>query len=113
MNIGQLPKIYRLLVGVPYTAGGLLLGIATIRACVLPRGPAGLLAVVALLTPLSVLLPHAIQRLAAVPMGLAVGCLGYSLFVSDRNGSSRNTMQRIADSPNSVIGRVGASSVRS
>src|SRR3954462_3360803 len=58
MNIGQLPRIYSLAVGVPYTTGGLLLGIATFRACVLPRWPAGLLAVVALLTPLAALLPH-------------------------------------------------------
>jgi hypothetical protein len=88
MNIGHLPRIYSLLVGVPYTTGGLLFGIATFRACVLPRWPAGLLAAVALLTPLSALLPHAIQRLAAVPMGLAVAWLGYSLF-SERRKDSR------------------------
>src|SRR3954451_9691822 len=88
MNIGQLPKIYSMLVGVPYTTGGLLFGIATFRACVLPRWPAGLLAVVALLTPLAALLPHATQRLAAVPMGLAVAWLGYSLF-SERRRDSR------------------------
>ena len=114
MNIGQLPRIYSLLVGVPYTIGGVLLGVATVRAGVLPRWPAGLLGAVALLTPLSALLPHAMQRLAAVPMGLAVACLGYSLFVTDRNGSPRNTIvQRIPDNPGGVIGGVGASSAPS
>jgi membrane protein implicated in regulation of membrane protease activity len=40
----------------------------------------GLLAAVAVLTPLAALLPLALQRLAAMPMGLAVAWLGYSLF---------------------------------
>lgn len=80
MNIGALPLVYNLLVGIPYMLGGLVFGIAMLRARILPRWPAGLLAVVAVLTPAAALLPHAIQRLAAVPMGLALAWLGYALW---------------------------------
>ena len=69
--------------------GGLVFGIATFRARVLPRWPAGLLAVVAVLTPLAALLPHATQRMAAgVPMGIAMAWLGYSLWSERREPAS-------------------------
>lgn len=81
MNIGVLPAIYNLLVGIPYMLGGVLFGIATLRARIMPHWPAGLLAAVALLTPAAALLPHAIQRMAAgMPMGLVIAWLGYALF---------------------------------
>ena len=67
--------------------GGLLFGIATLRAGILPRWPAGLLAVAAALTPLAALLPHDIQRLAGIPVGLAVAWLGYALW-SERRGQA-------------------------
>src|ERR671921_1751815 len=47
MNIEPLPAIYSLGIGIPYMLGGLLSGIATLRAGILPRWPAGLLAVAA------------------------------------------------------------------
>ena len=87
MNIGALVPIYSL-VGIFYLLGGLVFGIATFRARVLPRWPAGLLAVVAVLTPAAGLLPHAIQRLAAVPMGIAVAWLGYALWSERRAQTS-------------------------
>jgi hypothetical protein len=91
MNIGALPSIYNLLVGLPYMLGGLLFGIATFRARVLPRGVAALFAVVALLTPAAALLPHAIQRMAAgMPMGIAIAWLGYALFSERREKSSES-----------------------
>jgi hypothetical protein len=97
MNIGVLPVIYNLLVGIPYMLGGLLFGIATLRARIMPRWPATLLAAVALLTPAAVLLPHAIQRMAAgVPMGLAIAWLGYALWSERRKKSSTQLGQRIA-----------------
>jgi membrane protein implicated in regulation of membrane protease activity len=64
--------------------GGLLFGIATLRAGILPRWPAGLLAVAAALTPLAALLPHEIQRLAGIPVGLALAWLGYALWSERR-----------------------------
>lgn len=84
VNLGALPLIYSLGVGVPYMLGGLLFGIATFRAGILPRWPAGLLAVAAALTPLAVLLPHALQRLAGIPVGLALAWLGYALWSERR-----------------------------
>ncbi len=97
MNIGVLPSIYNLLVGIPYMLGGLLFGIATLRARIMPRWPATLLAAVALLTPAAALLPHAIQRMAAgVPMGIAIAWLGYALWSERREKSSNQLEQRIA-----------------
>ena len=87
MNLGALTAIYAL-VGVLYMLGGLLLGIATLRAGILPRWPAGLLAVVAAVTPAAALLPHQIQRLAAVPMGVALAWLGYALWSERREHAS-------------------------
>ena len=84
MNIEPLPTIYSLGIGIPYMVGGLLFGIAALRAGILPRWPAGLLAVAATLTPAAALLPHDIQRLAAIPVGLAVAWLGYSLWSERR-----------------------------
>ena len=83
VSLGALPAIYAL-VGVLYMLGGLLFGIATFRARILPRGAAGLLTIAAVLTPLAALLPHEIQRLAAIPEGLALAWLGYALWSERR-----------------------------
>jgi hypothetical protein len=87
VNLGAVPTIFSLGVGVSYMLGGLLFGIATFRAGVLPRLPAGLLALAATLTPLAALLPHAQQRYAAVPVALAIAWLGYALW-SERRASA-------------------------
>ena len=83
MNIGALPAIYGLL-GAFYMLGGLVFGIATLRAGILPRWPAGLLAVAAAVTPAAALLPHEIQRFAAVPVAFALAWLGYALWSERR-----------------------------
>lgn len=88
MDIGALPMAYNLGTGITYLLGGMLFGIATFRARVLPRRPAGLLAVAAAVTPAAALLPHAIQRFAAVPMGLALVWLGYALWAERRERAS-------------------------
>jgi hypothetical protein len=86
VDLGVLPTLYSVGVGVTYMLGGLLFGIATLRAGILPRLPAGLLAIAATLTPLAALLPHAQQRYAAVPVALALAWLGYALW-SERRAS--------------------------
>jgi hypothetical protein len=63
-----------------YVVGALVFGIAILRARVLSRGAGILLIVAAALTPVAALLPHAIERMAAVPMGVALVWLGYSLW---------------------------------
>jgi hypothetical protein len=84
-DLGVLPALYTLGVGIPYMLGGLLFGIATFRAGVLPRWAAGLLAVSGPLAMLMVtLLPHQFERFAAMPMGLAVAWLGYALWAERR-----------------------------
>lgn len=88
-NLGALPALYAL-VGILYMLGGLLLGIATLRAGILPRWAAGLLAVTAVVTPAAALLPHATQRYAAVPMGVALAWLGYALWSERRAHASES-----------------------
>jgi len=87
VNLGALPALFAL-VGVLYMLGGLLFGIATFRAGILPRWAAGLLAVTAVLTPAAALFPHEIQRFAAVPMGIALVWLGYALWSERRAPAS-------------------------
>jgi hypothetical protein len=88
LNIGALPAVYSLL-GLLYMLGGVLFGIATFRAGILPRWAAVLLAVASALTPLAALLPHAIQRYAAIPVGLAIAWLGYALLTERRETVSQ------------------------
>jgi hypothetical protein len=87
VNLGAIPALFAL-VGVLYMLSGLLFGIATFRAGILPRLAAGLLTVTAVLTPLAALLPHNIQRLAGIPMGVAVAWLGYALWSERRAHAS-------------------------
>ena len=81
--LGALPMVYALL-GLMYMLGGLLFGIATFRARILPRGAAILLAAASALTPLAALFPHEIQRYAGIPVGLALAWLGYALLTERR-----------------------------
>jgi hypothetical protein len=87
VNLGAIPVLYGLLVGGLYMLGGLVFGLATFRANVLPRRAAGLVAITATLTPLAVLFPHNIQRLAGIPMGLALAWLGFALWSERRSGA--------------------------
>jgi hypothetical protein len=91
VSLGALPALYGL-VGIFYLLGGLLLGIATFRAGILPRWAGALLAITAALTPTAALLPHHIQRLAAVPMGLALAWLGYALWSEWREQASESLL---------------------
>ncbi len=87
MDIGGIVPTYGVL-GVFYLLGGILLGIGTLRAGVLPKGPSILLAVAALVTPAAALLPHEFQRYAAIPVGLAFIWLGFAIWFP-RQSSTR------------------------
>lgn len=87
MDIGALPGLYGV-VGITYMLGGLTFGIATFRAGMLPRSAAILLAVAAVATPFAALLPHEIQRFAAIPTAIALGWLGYAVWAGRRAGAS-------------------------
>jgi hypothetical protein len=89
MNLGPLPVLYWLAGFAGYMLGGLLFGIATFRAGVLPRWAAGLLAIAGPLGPVAVaLLPHALERFVGVPQGLALAWLGYALYSERREQAS-------------------------
>ena len=84
VDLGALPALYAV-VGITYILGGLLFGISTLRAGILSRWPAGLLAAAAALTPAIALVPHQIGRFGAVPTAIALAWLGYGLW-SERSG---------------------------
>jgi hypothetical protein len=94
VSLGILPAVYALTSAL-YLVGGVLFGVATFRARVLPRWAGGGLAV-GTLAPLvlSLLLPHEFIRLAAVPTGIALALLGYALWSERREpvaGALRRT----------------------
>ncbi len=84
VNLGALPTLYALAGFGGYILGGLLFGIATLRAGILPRWAAGLLAVGAALTPAGALVGHPLDRTFAVPVGVALAGLGYALWSERR-----------------------------
>jgi hypothetical protein len=92
-NVGALPVIYSL-AGVGYVLGGLLFGIATFRAGILPRWAAGLMAAGALAPIVLAKLPHPLDRTFAVPMGLALAGLGYALWSERREQASEAVPDR-------------------
>jgi hypothetical protein len=87
INLGALPTLY-MVASVMYVLGGLLFGIATFRADILPRWAAGLMAVGAVAPFVLAVLPHPLDRTFAVPMGLALAGLGYALFSERREHAS-------------------------
>ena len=69
--------------------GALLFGAAIIRARMLSRGAGILLIAAAVLTPIAgALLPHTLERMAAIPMGLALAWLGCSLWSDLRRNAT-------------------------
>jgi hypothetical protein len=81
INLGALPAVYMVAGLAGYLLGGLLFGIATFRAGVLPRWAGALLALGTVLPILgSSLVQHPYDRIFAVPVGLALAWLGYALW---------------------------------
>src|SRR5512134_2995397 len=81
INLGALPTVYMVTGLAGYLLGGLLFGIATFRAGVLPRWAGALLALGTVLPILgSSLVQHPYDRIFAVPVGLALAWLGYALW---------------------------------
>ena len=83
MNVGALVTVYSLL-SVVYLLGLLLFGIAIFRARILSRWAAILLALSGPVAAVMSQLGHPIDRVAAVPMGIALAWLGYSLWSERR-----------------------------
>ena len=80
-----------MVVGAGYILGGLVFGIALFRAGILARWAAALLAVAAVTTLAPLLVPMANQRLFAVPNGIAMIGLGWSLWREQRSPAAEPT----------------------
>ncbi|MDB5541486.1 MAG: hypothetical protein JWQ89_3213 [Devosia sp.] len=83
IDLGMLPTLW-LISGPLYILGGLIFGIATFRAGVLPRWAGALLAVGTALAPVAALLPFEYQSKVTIPVGLALIWLGYALWSTPR-----------------------------
>lgn len=89
MNLGAFATVYSLLPLV-YLLGLLTFGIATFRTAILPRWAGGLMAISGPLAAAMVqLLPHWLERFAAVPMGIAMIWLGFALFAEKRERTTQ------------------------
>lgn len=84
-----------LLVAAGYLLGGLVFGIALVRARVLARWASALLAVAAVLTMTIPLLPMVNQRLFAVVNGIAMIGLGWSLW-REQNSAATSSATNLA-----------------
>ena len=83
-------KVATAITAVGYLLGGLIFGIALFRACVVARWAAVLLAVGSVITILVPVLPHAFERLLALPMGVALAALGSSLWRRRRDFNTQS-----------------------
>jgi hypothetical protein len=97
-NLGVLPALYTLS-GVLYLLGGVLFGVATLRAGILPRWAAGVLAVGTVLPLAFSLLPQVPVRWAAVPVGVALAWLGLALWSERRERASEPVPGRAGPQP--------------
>ena len=83
VDLGILPTLWNIS-GPLYIFGPLLFGIATFRARVFPRWAGALLVLGAVLIPVGAVVPPAYQPKIMIPVGLALGWLGYALFSERR-----------------------------
>jgi hypothetical protein len=107
INLGVLPTVWTI-TGPLYILGGILFGIATFRAGILPRWAGVLLAIGTAMGPLAALLPLDLQPKVAVPVGLALAWLGYSLWSERR---AKSAALRTDESEASVLRQAPARSV--
>ena len=94
INMGVLPTLWTLS-GPVYILGGLLFGIATFRAHILPRGAAVLLALGTVLAPVAATLSLSAQPKTAIPTGLALAWLGYALMTERRTPAEERNDQAV------------------
>lgn len=81
-----------------------MFGIATFRARILPRWMGALLAIASVLTPFAALLPHELQRLAGMPVGIAIALLGFALWTEKR----AKTLEAVRGMENLQLRQTGA-----
>ncbi|HEX3050880.1 MAG TPA: hypothetical protein VHP83_09520 [Aggregatilineaceae bacterium] len=93
VDLGVLPVLWMLTAPL-YIFGGLLFGLATFRASILPRWAGALLAIGVVIAPVAVLFPpeHALK--IAVLVGLALMWLGYATWAERRERASEAVLGR-------------------
>lgn len=79
VDLGMLPTVWGL-TGPMYILGGLLFGMATFRAGVLPRWAGALLAAGVVLAPVVALFPPEFETKVTIPVGLALAWMGYAVW---------------------------------
>lgn len=90
-NLGALPLLSALAGFGGYVLGGLLFGLTTLRAGIFPRWAASLLMLAAIAPPLLAgFLQHPLDRMLAVPMGIALIWLGYALWSEQHVASAQS-----------------------
>jgi hypothetical protein len=87
-HFGTLATIWTLM-GPMYILGGLLFGIATLRAGILSRWAAGVFGFGAVSSLAFALLPPALEPLATVPVGFGLAWLGYALWSERREKAAQ------------------------
>jgi hypothetical protein len=102
--VGGLPLLFTVVSGL-YLVGGLVFGIAVYRAGILHRGAAALLAAGSVGAVAAAVLPHAMARYAAVPVGMAMVWLGWSLCSEQRTSATPSVGQRHGSDRDSVPAR--------
>ncbi len=103
IDLGVLPTVWTL-TGPLYILGGLLFSIATMRAGILSRWAAGLFGFGAVFSFAFALLPRELEPIAAVPVGIGLAWLGYSLWSERREPVSES----IPDSGSTQFLQAGA-----
>ncbi|HEY0604100.1 MAG TPA: hypothetical protein VGD58_14375 [Herpetosiphonaceae bacterium] len=83
MNVGALVGLWALS-DVLFLLGGLVFGIATLRAGILSRWAAGVFTAGIGLAPAAALLPQGLEPLVAVPIGGGLAWLGHALWAERR-----------------------------
>lgn len=84
VNLGVIPILYAI-AGLSYLLGGFLLGLSIFRAKILPCSAGLLLTIGALVTLLGAIIPHPLDRVMAIPVGLALVWVGWSMVAIGRS----------------------------
>jgi len=99
VDLGVLPTLWNIS-GLLIILGPLLFGIATFRACVLPRWAGGLLALGSVLVPIGGMVPAEYQpEFIMIPLGLAVAWMGFALISERREKASESLLDQKTVSP--------------
>ena len=78
VDLGIIPIVYTI-AGLSYLIGGFILGLSLMRATIVPRTAGLLLAGGALATILGAVIPHPLNRVMAIPVGVALVWIGWSM----------------------------------